>query len=197
MKSIIIPVILFSFSMSITPGPNNIMVTASGAKFGFKRTFPHIIGIILGMSFLYVLCAAGLGAVFFSFPFLKTLLKIAGSVYLVYLAFKIIFSKKAENKIESGYPLKIHQAAAFQLLNPKALMIPITAISAYTLNGELYVASVAFIILTFIITGTACVSVWAAFGTVIGRMLKNGKAFRVFNIFLGILTGATVLMILK
>lgn len=197
MESMIFSVIIFSFSMAITPGPNNMMLTASGANFGFKRTIPHIAGIIIGMTVLFILSGLGIGGLFYSFPRLQMFLKIAGSVYLIYFSFRLMISKRSSNNKSNSKPLNIFQALGFQFLNPKALMITITAVSAYSLKGDLYLPSVLIMIASFIIIGTLCISMWAGFGTVIKNYLKSDRVFRVFNITLGILTASTVLMIIK
>ncbi len=135
------PIIFFAISMCITPGPNNIMLTASGANFGFKRTLPHILGIEFGMLFLFSLSALGLGVLFKQFPICQIILKVLGSCYLLYLAWRIAFSKRKETPAGKTKPLNIFQAAAFQLLNPKAFIITLTAMSTFTKSGAEYSSS--------------------------------------------------------
>jgi len=197
MESMILSVVIFSFTMAITPGPNNMMLTASGANFGFRKTIPHIAGIIMGMTVLYILSALGIGGLFYSFPQIQIFLKVAGSAYLIYFALRLMFSKRSENRKSVSKPLNILQALGFQFLNPKALMITITAVSAYSSKGKLYITSILIMITSFIIIGTICISMWAGFGAAIGSFLKNDRVFRLFNISLGILTASTVIIIIR
>ena len=130
----ILPIIFFTFSMSITPGPNNIMVTASGANFGYKRTIPHLLGIWFGFSTLMILSAFGLKQVFDLYPVMEIVLKICGVSYMLFLAVKIM---KSSNKIEEGKtvkPFSFLQAALFQIVNPKAVLVTITSMSVYTIK---------------------------------------------------------------
>ncbi len=197
MESMILSVVIFSFTMAITPGPNNMMLTTSGANFGFRRTIPHIAGVIMGMTVLYILSALGICGLFYTFPRLHLFLKISGSAYLIYFAFRLMVSKRSEYRKSASKPLNILQALGFQFLNPKALMITITAVSAYSLKGEYYVTSVIIMITAFMFIGTLCISIWAGFGAAMGSLLKNDRVFRLFNITLGILTASTVILIIR
>ena len=116
--------VIFASAMAFTPGPNNVMVTASGVNFGFRRTLPHILGITFGFVVLLVGCAAGLGAIFTAYPPLQIVLKAAGAIYLLWLAWKIATAKPAADDDERvGRPITFLQAALFQWVNPKAVVI--------------------------------------------------------------------------
>lgn len=190
------PMIIFAFSMCATPGPNNIMLTASGANFGFRRTVPHILGIEFGMLVHFTLSAFGFGVLFIQIPVLHTIIKIAGSCYLLYLACRIAFAKRLESSAEGTKPLNIFQAAAFQFLNPKAYVIGITAVSTFTEPGKAYTESALLVILVFGIVCIPSISIWAGFGTFISRFLKNERVFRIFNLIMGGLTAGSVILIL-
>ena len=116
---IIIAITLFALVTSITPGPNNIMLTASGANFGFKRTLPHVAGIIFGMMMLNVSVGLGLGTIFTQYPFLQQILRVAGSAYLLWLAYKLLSFSNINTAQADATPFSFIQAVGFQYINPK------------------------------------------------------------------------------
>lgn len=196
MNSIILPVILFTLSMTITPGPNNMLLTASGAQFGFKRTLPFIGGIVLGIASQLILSAMGMGLLFQRFPWLKLVLKIAGSIYLVYLAVKIAFQPRSSAQKDSDQrPMKFLEGAAFQYLNPKAYVMTITAMAVYPLEGSSYLPSAAFILISFLIICPLSISLWAAFGSILNRWMNQEKFRRTLNYSLGAITALSVVFI--
>jgi threonine/homoserine/homoserine lactone efflux protein len=144
----------FAFVTSATPGPNNIMLTASGANFGFVKTLPHISGIVAGVALLNLCIGLGLGALFQQFPIVQQVLKIAGSVYLLWLAFKLLgFSYISDEGDINAKPLSFVQALSFQYINPKAWVMVISANASFSLSGEQYWMSVWFIVLVFALIG--------------------------------------------
>ena len=199
MKSIVIPVLLFVLTMTATPGPNNMLLTASGARFGFRKTLPFIYGIVLGIISQLILSALGLGYLFQQFPPAQKILKIAGSVYILFLAFKIAMpsghSKKDSDKIEE--PMHLLQGALFQYLNPKAYIMTITAMSVYPLPGDMYFRSSLFILLSFLIICPISISLWAGFGSLLKKVMKEGQYAGRVNLFLGGITALSVVFILK
>ncbi len=196
MNTIILPLISFAIASCVTPGPNNIMLTSSGANFGFKRTIPHIFGICFGLECFMVVVALGFNILFKTFPQMQVFLKIGGSAYLIYLAWKIGSAKKAVRSEDSSVPLTFFQAAFFQLVNPKVMMMAVTAMSAFTLHGEQYLFSAIIVITIFLLVCIPSISIWAIFGTTIGRVLKSDRSFRIFNLFMGGLTASSVVLIL-
>src|SRR5690348_1625052 len=122
--------VTYSFVMSITPGPNNVMLTASGANFGFRRTVPHIAGIVAGFSVVLLAVCAGLDAIFTRWPNLQVVLRWAGAAYLVYLSWRILRAGEA-SRGHSPKPLTLLEAAAFQFLNPKAWIMTLTAAAMF------------------------------------------------------------------
>ena len=184
---LIVSLLLFSISMTITPGPNNVMVTASGVNFGYKKTLPHILGITFGFPFMIVLIGLGLGSVFKSFPFVHHILKYAGAVYLLYLAFKIATFSSYNNNGDRNKPFTFLQAVIFQWVNPKAWVIAVGAIATFTSVGrdvflEVFIISFVFCIICF-----PCVSLWAFLGTHIRRLLTTDYYRKVFNISMAVL----------
>lgn len=184
----------FSFVSAITPGPNNVMLWASGVQFGFRRTMPHIIGITAGVGSMALLVAAGLGVLITTVPALETGLKIIGSVYLLYLAYQIA-GGGASGEREVADPLTLWQALVFQYVNPKAWVFVLAAVTTFrpqdlgVMLGTLLMASVMMLVVV------PCASVWAGAGTFLNRFLTGGRRSRTFRVALGVLLAATVLYI--
>lgn len=186
----------FAFVTSATPGPNNIMLTASGANFGFVKTLPHIAGIVAGVALLNLCIGLGLGALFQQFPIVQQVLKIAGSAYLLWLAFKLLsFNYVSDKENNNATPFSFFQALSFQYINPKAWVMVISANASFSLNGEQYWLSVWFIILVFALVGPPSIMIWAAFGQMIKRYLGNSTFLRLFNVSMATLTAACILFI--
>ncbi|WP_285410820.1 LysE family translocator [Pseudomonas sp. FR229a] len=172
---------LFALVTSITPGPNNTMLLASGVNFGFNRTIPHMLGISCGFFLLVVAVGFGLGAVFQAYPILYTVLRYVGSAYLLYLAWKIAHSGPVGDGADGqAKPISYLGAAAFQWVNPKAWIMAIGAISTYTpMQGYFY--NVVVIAAVFAIINLPSVGLWAACGTLLRNVLKDPRWLRVFN----------------
>ncbi|MGF6331727.1 threonine/homoserine/homoserine lactone efflux protein [Pseudomonas sp. BS3782 TE3695] len=172
---------LFALVTSITPGPNNTMLLASGVNFGFQRTIPHMLGITCGFFVLVVAVGFGLGTVFQTYPMLYTLLRYVGAAYLLYLAWKIAHSGPvAEGEQGEGRPISYLGAAAFQWVNPKAWIMAIGAISTYTpMQG--YFTNVIVIAAVFALINLPSVSVWAGCGTLLRNVLRDRRWLRLFN----------------
>lgn len=189
-------VALFALVMTGTPGPNNVMLTASGANFGYRRSIPHFIGIGFGLISLISLNGLGLGVLFQTYPAIQDALKILGSAYLPYLAWKIAFSSamsKGEDKVNK--PMTCWEAILFQYLNPKAWMMSITAVGSFAYSGEDYWWSIAAISIIFLLVQVQTSSVWVGFGAFIRRWLSTPKAWQRFNLGMGTLTASCVVFI--
>ena len=172
---------LFALVTSITPGPNNTMLLASGVNFGFNRTIPHMLGITCGFFVLVVAVGFGLGAVFQNYPLLYTVLRYVGAAYLLYLAWKIAHSGPVGDSVEGeARPISYLGAAAFQWVNPKAWIMAIGAISTYTPMQD-YFINVVVIAAVFAIINLPSVGVWAACGTLLRNVLREPRWLRVFN----------------
>lgn len=185
--------VVYAFVISITPGPNNFMLLASGVNFGFVRTIPHMLGI--GGGFLSVLLGVGfgLGAVLTAFPSLHLALKIAGGTYLLYLAWRIAMSRSM-GKTGDGAgtrPMTFVEAAAFQWINPKAWVMAVTAMAVYT-DTEAPFLSVMLVAVTFAAVNLPSVSTWAGFGTALRGFLSDPVRLKWFNIAMGLLLAATL-----
>ena len=172
---------LFALVTSITPGPNNTMLLASGVNFGFNRTIPHMLGITCGFFVLVVAVGFGLGTVFQTYPMLYTVLRYIGAAYLLYLAWKIAHSGPvSEGEKRESKPISYLGAAAFQWVNPKAWIMAIGAISTYTpMQG--YFTNVLVIAAVFALINLPSVSVWAGCGTLLRNVLKDRRWLRLFN----------------
>lgn len=194
------PFMLFAFSMSATPGPNNMMLTASGANFGFRRTLPHMLGISIGCMCLMSAVALGLNAVFQQWPVMQQLLKVSGSLYLLWLAWKIATAPPPEagegGTGKRAKPLTFWQAAAFQFANPKAWVMAISGIASFTLTGDAFFRSAVLVIMLMGLVNLPSIAMWAGFGVALGRRLKTPGHWRRFNLLMGGLTAGCVAMIL-
>jgi threonine/homoserine/homoserine lactone efflux protein len=178
----LIPYILYCVAMSGTPGPNNVMVLASGANYGFMRTQPHIWGINIGFSLMMFILALGLGTVILAEPRLQLVLKIIGVAYMLWLAWKIATSGSVSDGQAAGKPLTFLQAAAFQWVNPKAWMMILGAISVYGPPGYSPFEKALYLSIVMLMAGSPPTQIWTAFGVGIRRFLQNPKALRAFNI---------------
>ncbi|MEZ5534322.1 MAG: LysE family translocator [Thiolinea sp.] len=192
---LILAVATFAFVTSATPGPNNIMLTASGVNFGYRRTLPHMLGIITGMASLNIAVGLGLGAVFSQFPVLQQILRVIGSAYLLWLAWKLLTFSSLGKAEEGSQPFTFMQAAAFQYVNPKAWVMVISANASFTLLGDAYWLSVALIVLAYMLIGLPSISLWAGFGQYIRRFLDNPQILKLFNLGMAALTAACVVFI--
>lgn len=176
----------FSFVSSITPGPNNLMLLASGVNYGFRRTIPHMLGIAGGFAFMLACVGLGLAQMLEHAPLVYTGLKIAGGTYLVYLAYRIATSGPIESGDGNSDPMTFLQAAAFQWVNPKAWVMAITAMTAYT-SSQTYLFSVAIVVVVFTLINLPSVSIWCVFGTSMRGFLSDAKRLRIFNVSMAVL----------
>ena len=192
--NLLIALVSFYFVMYVTPGPNNAMVLASGIKFGFLKTIPHMSGITIGHITQLILVCFGLGKIFQIFPEIQTILKIICAAYLLYLGYKIIgsFSKIKE---DNSRPLKFHEAALFQIVNPKAWTISSMAASGFLAKDENLIFSIFFISLIALIICPLSISPWAAFGSAIRNLVKNNKLKALIEYFLAFLLFITSILI--
>lgn len=180
---------LFAFVSSITPGPNNLMLMASGANFGFRRTIPHMLGVALGFVFMLLLVGAGLAQIFETWPVSYTVLKTVSVVYLLWLAWKIAHAAPLRQTGAAGRPFSFLQAAAFQWVNPKAWAMALTAISAYT--PEQTLPAIALVGAVFGAINLPSVSSWTVLGQQMARLLTNPRRMAVFNwVMAGLLVGS-------
>lgn len=196
--AMIISIATFTISTVTTPGPNNIMLLSSGLTFGYKKTIPHMSGIIVGFPFMVVLVGLGMGVIFEKFPVILSILKIVGILYLFWMAFKIANNTSAYevNKGQKSEPFTFFQAAIFQWVNPKAWIMAITAISIFVTaneNSYLQVITIAFI---YFLSSIISANSWAFGGVVLKKFIKNESSVKKLNIIMAILLIASVLPII-
>jgi threonine/homoserine/homoserine lactone efflux protein len=187
-----ISLIAFAFVTSVTPGPNNLMLMASGTNFGFGPTIPHMLGVAGGFTLMIVLVGLGLAQLFEAFPVLRMGLKIISIAYLIYLAWKIVTSSAPKGSIEStAKPMTFLQAALFQWVNPKAWTMALGAVSVYVpptnpIMGLLLVAAI------FGAINLPVVSSWALMGVQLRQFLQDPHRLRIFNITAALLLLASL-----
>ena len=187
----------FAFATSITPGPNNIMLTASGVNFGFARTIPHMLGIGAGFMALLVAVGLGIGAIFAAAPELQTILKVVGAAYILWLAWRVANAGPVgEAADQRSRPMTFWEAAAFQWVNPKAWVMAVTAMAVYT-NPERPFLSVLIVVFAFTLVNLPSVSCWAGFGMALRGFLADPVRLKWFNIAMGVLLAVTLWPMLK
>jgi len=193
MLSLLLPLIGFAVVTLFTPGPNNMMLTTSGLNFGFRRSIPHIAGIAVGFPLMVLLVGWGLAGLFATSETLHKVLKVVGTLYLLYLAYKI---GSAEPKIDEGErcakPMSFWQAAAFQWVNPKGWIMAVSAATSFTtINGDNF-REVLVIGAVFFVFGIPSSAVWCAFGMMIRRWLTASHHIRAFNIAMALALVASI-----
>jgi threonine/homoserine/homoserine lactone efflux protein len=186
---------LFAFALvsSVTPGPNNLMLMASGTNFGLVRTWPHLLGVTLGFTVMTLLVCLGLGAAFAAVPGAMLALKITSALYLLYLAWRIATAPppSLDRGESDGKPLTFLQAAAFQWVNPKGWTMAMTAAAVYISADDRVVGS-AIVTLVFLVVGVPTSLVWAVAGVQMRRLLHRPKAYRAFNVVAALLLVASL-----
>jgi len=180
----------FAFVTSITPGPNNLMLMASGANFGFRRTIPHMLGVSLGFVLMAVLVGAGLIGIFEVWPPAHTVLKGLSVAYMLWLAWKIATAAAPKAGDRSGSPITFLQAAAFQWVNPKAWAMALTAISVYAPSQSF--AAILAVASVFGAINLPSVSTWTVLGRQMRRFLTSPRRLRVFNAAMAALLTASL-----
>ncbi|RBO94918.1 threonine/homoserine/homoserine lactone efflux protein [Pseudochrobactrum asaccharolyticum] len=194
---IFMALVVFAFVTSITPGPNNLMLLASGVNFGFRRTIPHMLGIGVGFLTLLLGVGYGLGAVLETAPMLYLALKFAGGAYMLYLAYKIATSTSVGSVTDSAAkPMSFMQALLFQWVNPKAWVMAVTAMASYTVH-DAYTLSVLVIGTVFAIINLPSVSSWAAFGSLLRQWLEDPVRLKWFNLTMALLLVASLWPMLR
>ncbi|ELX8378657.1 LysE family translocator [Providencia vermicola] len=187
---------MFSFVTSITPGPNNIMLLASGMNFGLKRTMPHALGVSLGFFVMLVAVGLGVGALIQSSEVVYNILKYIGIIYLLWLAWKTTISRSVGSpKDGNEKPLTLLEAALFQWVNPKAWMMAVSGMALYTESMNPY-SSMLIVAIIFSLINFPCVTIWAMFGSELRERLKNPQVLKKFNLVMGLLLAASAISVL-
>ncbi|MFT5064902.1 MAG: threonine/homoserine/homoserine lactone efflux protein [Yoonia sp.] len=195
--TVFISLIGFAFASSITPGPNNLMLMASGANYGLRRTIPHMLGISIGHAFMVFMVGVLLLQIFDTYPALQTVLKVVSATYMLRLAWKIANAVPPEAKSVEGKPFTFLQAAAFQWVNPKAWFMAITAISAYAPQSLGIATGAAIVAVIFASVNLPSVTVWAWMGVQVRRFLGSAGRLRAFNITMAMLLVVSLYPMLK
>ena len=176
-----LPCISYALVMSITPGPNNVMLTASGARFGLRRTLPHLAGVSVGFVLLVAAACAGLGALFLHWPALQTALRWAGSVYLLFLGWQLLRAGSVQGA-GAAKPITFLEGLAFQYVNPKGWVMAVTAATLFMPTAQLGpVLATLYVTTISAVIGPPCSAVWALFGSSLRHLLQQPLPLRIFN----------------
>ena len=176
----------YTFVMSITPGPNNVMVLASGARFGLRRTLPHLAGVTLGFTAQVIMICAGIGTLLVRLPSIRASMQWVGVAYMLYLAVRLLGSGPV-GAVERSRPVRFWEAAAFQLVNPKAWVMALTTASVFMpASGSVWLPLVAMSVVLIAIN-FPCVVSWAAFGSAIRSSLNEPRRRAVFNVVMAVM----------
>lgn len=186
-----------AFVSSITPGPNNLMLWASGLNHGVQRTLPHLAGVSFGFTFLLFLIAVGLGTLFDQYAGVALALKLLGGGYLAYLAFRVFTSGSARRDNDVAPPLTFLQAALFQWVNPKAWVMGTTAVSTLLDTDQPILRAAVGLTVPFWVVNVPCITVWLWSGAASARWLDDRRRVRLANRSLGVLLGGTVVLIVS
>lgn len=186
----------YAFVMSITPGPNNLMLTASGAAFGYRATLPHLLGVSIGHAFQTALVGLGLGLVFARYPLLHLALKWLGFAYLLFLGWKLLWAGRVGHA-QASRPLSFMQAASFQFVNPKAWVMALTTVTLFLPADSPLLAACLAMAVVLIVVNFPCITVWALFGSGMRHWLISGRRRRAFNLLMLVLLLATAVLMLN
>jgi threonine/homoserine/homoserine lactone efflux protein len=187
-RTLLFSLMAFALASSITPGPNNLMLLASGANYGFKRTIPHILGVGLGFLVMMIIVGLGVGQMLQASPKVYTGLRLASLLYMGWLAYRIATSGPVDGGTSNPHarPMTFLQAVLFQWINPKAIAMGLAATATYT-DPSRYVPSLLLVALVFGSINLPCVSAWAGFGVALRNWLRDPVRLRVFNVGMAVL----------
>lgn len=186
---------LFCFSTSITPGPNNLMLMMSGLNYGVRRSVPHYLGVCGGFAFMLLIIGIGLGSAVATYPRLQHSIKIIGAGYMLYLAWKTIFSSSHLDLKVAKRPVSFMAAVLFQWANPKAWIMAIGVFATFATVDKQWVATVLIITLIFSLLLLPCLAIWLYGGSILKRMLKTERQLRQFNLIMGLLLALSIVLI--
>ena len=189
-----LPLLGFALITCGTPGPNNMLLTAAGANLGFRASLSTLVAVVSGLNLIMLETALGLGVVFASQPWLHQGLRIVGSGYLLWLAWKLARAGEPGERHVSEMP-RWYQAAFLQLLNPKGWFMALSAIGGFTLADQTYWPSAIAVLLTFFVMGILTGGCWVLFGAQIRRLIQTAKGWERFNLCMGLMTAGCVAMV--
>ncbi len=176
----IISIALFWFVTAYTPGPNNVVASYSGFNFGIVKTIPHILGVTLGFTSLVLFLTIGLINVFKLFPIIQVIMKYLGTLFLIYLAYKIATSTTS-NETKKENPVKFIETFLFQYLNPKGVTVAIIVVSTYVELGENYVNYATQVIVLALLFSSTSITLWTFIGKFLRKFATNEKFIKYFN----------------
>ena len=176
----IVSICLFYFVTAYTPGPNNVVASYSGFNFGIIKTMPHILGVVLGFTSLVFFLTIGLINIFKLFPIIQEIIKYLGTLFLIYLAFKIASSTTSDNT-EKLNPVKFFETFIFQYLNPKGVMVAIIVVSTYVELGENYLNYATQVVTLALLFSSTSITLWAFIGKFLRKFATNDKFIKFFN----------------
>lgn len=187
----------FLFIAAITPGPNNMLLTSSTANYGFRRSIPLLLGIMLGMQSILCLSAFGVAALLLLYPVLHIVMKIAGSFYLLWLAWKTATAHYSPLKTDSTAAKNVtwYQGGLLQFLNPKAWLMGLGAVGSYSLSGDLFTQSIIIMSIVMVAVNVVAGVIWMMGGSLISYFLRSRQAWFIFNLVMGLLTATCVPLI--
>ena len=188
------PLLGFALITCGTPGPNNMLLTAAGANLGFRASLSTLVAVVSGLNLIMLATALGLGVVFASQPWLHQGLRIVGSGYLLWLAWKLARAGEPGERHVSEMP-RWYQAAFLQLLNPKGWFMALSAIGGFTLADQTYWPSAIAVLLTFFVMGILTGGCWVLFGAQIRRLIQTAKGWERVNLCMGLMTAGCVAMV--
>lgn len=195
-EAMLLALATFCFVSSITPGPNNMMLLASGANFGFRRTLPHLMGVSLGFGAMVLSVGLGVGGIFTVYPALYDVLRVVACAYILWLAYRIATANGIGDGKATARPMSFVEAVAFQWINPKAWAMALGATTAFVAPGE-FVAGVLIVTAVFTAINLPCVASWAGFGVVLRRFLDRPWTLRAFNVTMAVLLVASLYPMLE
>lgn len=188
----LVAVAVFSGVMSVTPGPNNVLLAASGLRFGFARSFPFVAGIQSGLLALVLLVGAGLGQLVERLPVVILVLRVLGSLYLLWMAYQLWTASEMASGPDAAEPFGFRRGAGFQFANPKAWIMALTFVSGLlaTPPVDAWWALTAGLAV-FHAVGTASCAVWLLFGAALRKQLSDPARLRVVNRVLAVASALT------
>ena len=176
-----------SFSLGFTPGPNNAVASYSAFNFGFKKTIPLIMGVGFGYTVLVILINFVLISVFKEYPIIQEIIRILGTIFLIYLAYKISFSGPSNQENKNKYPIKFHETFIFQFLNPKGVIASIILVSTYINPGETFVSYTTQILVMALLVSVTSITLWTFLGKFFRKFATNQKFINYFNYAMSLL----------
>jgi threonine/homoserine/homoserine lactone efflux protein len=190
----LVALLSFAFVGTVSPGPNNTVLWASGLRFGYRRTVPHVLGTALGIGLLVMAVAAGIGALFEVVPAAELVLKVVGSLYLLYVAY-LVLGSGGIGRAEVSDPLSVWQAIAFQCVNPKAWIFAIVAVGTFLPGTLPWIVGVLALTATLMVVVVGSSSIWAVGGAALGRVVDDERTRTVISIGLASLLVASVALL--